>query len=68
MKQNVGSLDKIVRVVIGLTLIAFAFQNGLTIEGWHWLGLIGFVPLLTAIFGTCPAYSLVGVSTCEKPR
>lgn len=66
MTRNVGSLDKIVRVVIGLSLIGFAFQNGTTIQGWHWLGLIGFVPLLTAIFSTCPAYSILGISSCQR--
>lgn len=66
MTRNVGSLDKILRVVVGLSLIGFAFQNGTAIQGWHWLGLIGFVPLLTAIFGTCPAYSIFGISSCDR--
>jgi Protein of unknown function (DUF2892) len=65
MPMNVGKVDQYVRIVLGLALVAFAFQNGLSIEGWHWLGLVGFVLLLTAFFRTCPAYSIFGISTCE---
>ena len=51
MTVNVGTFDRIARVVVGLALIAFA------------LGWIGVVPILTAIFGYCPAYTVVGCST-----
>ena len=67
MSKNVGRLDQYVRIVVGLGLVAFAFQDGLSIGGWHWLGLAGFVLLVTAFFRSCPAYSVLGMSTCERP-
>jgi hypothetical protein len=66
MSRNVGRVDQYVRIVVGLTLVAFAFQDGLSIQGWHWLGLAGFVLLVTAFFRSCPAYSVLRISTCES--
>jgi Inner membrane protein YgaP-like, transmembrane domain len=66
MTRNMGVIDQYIRIVAGLALVAFAFQNGLAIEGWHWLGLIGFVFLVTAFFRSCPLYSALGLSTCER--
>lgn len=65
MSRNVGRIDQYVRIVAGLALLAFAFQDGLSIQGWHWLGLVGFVLMVTAFFGICPAYSAIGFTTCE---
>jgi hypothetical protein len=59
MKVNVGSIDRILRIGGGLLLIGLALAG--TIGVW---GYIGFVPVLTGIFRTCPAYTLLGVSTC----
>ncbi len=59
MKKNVGSADRVVRVVLGLVIIAL----GLIYQSW-W-GLIGIVPLLTAAVGYCPAYVPFGISTCK---
>ena len=64
MSKNVGSLDRIVRVVIGLVLIAYAIPLGFPSTGWNWVGWIGVVPIITALVGSCPAYSILGVSTC----
>jgi hypothetical protein len=61
MKTNVGPIDRVIRVILGLGLLA---------AGYHyrsWLGLIGLVPLLTAFVGFCPAYLPFGLSTCPKP-
>lgn len=66
MAQNIGVIDRYFRLVVGLALLAFAFQNGLRIEGWRWLGLIGFVLLITALLRRCPAYALFGNSTAEQ--
>ena len=66
MNQNVGSLDKVLRIVIGLALIAYAIPLGFPKTGYNWVGWIGVVPLATAIFGVCPLYSLVGVNTCPR--
>jgi hypothetical protein len=61
MESNVGSADRIVRVVIGLALLSLLFLlNG----NARWLGLIGVVPLVTAAFRFCPLYRLVGLNTC----
>lgn len=61
---NVGAIDRILRIAVGLALIAFAIPLGFPQTGWNWLGWIGVVPILTAVFGYCPAYTLLGVTTC----
>ena len=63
MTANVGTLDRIARVIIGIALIAFALGYIAPGTSWAWVGWIGVMPLLTAAFATCPAYSLVGCST-----
>jgi hypothetical protein len=68
MPVNVGTIDQYVRIVVGLALVAFALQDGLPIQGWHWAGLIGLAPLLTAFFRSCPLYSALGFSTCSVRR
>jgi hypothetical protein len=65
MSVNVGAIDRAIRVVIGSALIAFAIPLGFPDTGWNWIGWIGVVPTLTAIAGTCPAYSLLGFSTAQ---
>jgi hypothetical protein len=66
MVRNVGTIDRALRIVIGLALIAYALKLGLPDTGWNWAGWIGVVPLLTALIGNCPLYSLLGVSTCSR--
>jgi len=63
MTSNVGTLDRIARIIVGAALIAFALGYLAPGIGWNWVGWIGVVPILTALFGTCPAYSLFGLST-----
>ena len=65
MPVNVGTIDQYVRIVIGLALVAYALQDGLSIQGWHWAGLIGLVPLATAFFKSCPLYQALGITTRE---
>jgi hypothetical protein len=60
MKKNVGSADKIIRIILGVTIIAYGIYNQ------SWLGLVGIVPLFTAFISWCPVYSLIGVSTNKK--
>ncbi|MCC5825648.1 DUF2892 domain-containing protein [Alkalimonas sp.] len=62
MKTNVGGLDKVIRMLVGIALIVLAATGVIGIWGW-----VGLVPLLTGLLNTCPAYSLLGISTC-KPK
>jgi hypothetical protein len=59
MKANVGSIDRVLRLVLGLALIALAATG--IVGAWGWLGV---VPVATALFRFCPAYTLLGVNTC----
>lgn len=61
--KNVGSIDRVARIVIGVALLAFAVMGPADIS-WKWIGYIGIVPLLTAVLGTCPLYSIFGFSSC----
>ena len=64
LPSNERTLDRVLRVVIGFGLLALVFAGPHSM--W---GLLGVVPLLTGLLGTCPAYTLLGVSTCRtKPR
>ncbi|NWG73136.1 MAG: DUF2892 domain-containing protein [Rubrivivax sp.] len=60
MKPNVGGIDRILRIVVGLVLVALAATG--TIGAW---GYIGVVPILTGAIGWCPAYLPFGISTCK---
>jgi Protein of unknown function (DUF2892) len=61
MKSNVGSIDRILRIAVGLILIGLAATG--TVGAWGWIGVI---PLATSIFRFCPAYTLLGINTCAK--
>lgn len=60
--NNVGSIDRILRVVLGLALIAFAYFGPADIS-WRWVGYLGVIPVLTAVFGMCPLYAMFDIST-----
>jgi hypothetical protein len=63
MKANIGGIDKTLRILAGIVLLALVF----VLEGnARWLGLIGIVPLATGLVGFCPAYALFGLSTCPR--
>lgn len=61
MKMNEGNVDRALRVVVGVALLALAFVGPQT----PW-GYIGIVPLVTGLMGYCPLYSLLGVNTCPR--
>lgn len=65
-KQNVGGIDRIIRIVVGLSLIAGYFLN--PDASLRWLYLVGIIPLATGVLGTCGLYSLIGISTCPVKR
>ncbi len=60
MKSNVGSVDKWLRIAVGLLLIVWAVTGG---PVWAWIGV---VPLATGLFNFCPLYSLIGVNTSKR--
>lgn len=64
--KNVGGLDRILRVVVGLVLIGmfFAFPDA----SYRYFLLIGIVPLLTGLLSTCPLYSIIGLNTCPLKK
>lgn len=62
MQKNVGSIDKILRIVIGLGLLSLLFVLEAPMK---YLGLIGIVPLFTSLMGWCPLYTLLGLNTCK---
>ena len=66
LARNVGGIDRIARIVIGLALIAGFFLNAEA--SLRWLYLIGIVPLVTGLMQTCPLYSLIGLNTCPVSK
>ncbi len=66
MTKNMGSIDRIVRIVLGVLLILFAVMGPADIA-WKWIGWIGVVPLVTAALAWCPLYTLIGLKTCSVP-
>jgi Protein of unknown function (DUF2892) len=62
-KNNVGGIDRIARIVLGLVLIGLTLAGTIGVWGW-----IGVVPLLTAALGTCPLYTVLGFSTCPMKK
>lgn len=60
MARNEGTLDRALRVILGLVLIALVFVGPQTPWGW-----IGLMPLLTGLVGMCPLYSVLGINTCK---
>lgn len=63
MKSNVGGIDKILRIVAGVVLLALAIMG----IGAPWT-FIGIVPLATGLLGWCPAYTLLGMNTCPMKK
>ena len=61
MKQNIGGIERFLRVLIGLGIISLAFVGPKS--PWAYLGV---VPLLTGLIGWCPPYAIFGISTCRK--
>ncbi|MFC0666745.1 DUF2892 domain-containing protein [Azotobacter chroococcum] len=63
MKPNVGSLDRALRIAVGLLLIGLSLAG--VIGPWGWIGLL---PLATALLRTCPAYTVMGITTCKSGK
>jgi hypothetical protein len=63
MKANVGGVDRLLRILVGLGLLALVF---ILPGAERWWGLVGLVPLLTGLVRFCPVYSLFGLNTCPR--
>ncbi len=61
MIRNIGTIDRVLRIVVGVVLIGLVFYGPETPWGW-----IGLVPLLTGLVSRCPAYRLLGIRTCSR--
>jgi hypothetical protein len=62
MKSNVGGIDRVVRLVVGLALIAWGVITQ------NWWGAVGIIPLFTAAIGWCPAYLPFGLNSCRTKQ
>lgn len=60
MTRNEGTIDRALRIILGLVLISLVFVGPQTAWGW-----VGIVPLVTGALGTCPLYSVLGINTCS---
>jgi len=67
LKTNEGTVDRALRVIVGLALLVWFFMDQGT-GFWHYAKLIGVVPLLTGLLGSCPLYSVLGMSTCPMKK
>lgn len=63
MSRNEGTIDRTLRILVGLLLLALVFFGPQTPYGW-----VGLVPLVTGIVGICPVYSIFGIRTCSLPQ
>lgn len=61
LPMNEGNVDRVLRVVLGVALLSLVF-----VGPQSWWGLVGLVPLMTGLVGSCPLYTLFGVSTCPR--
>ena len=60
MERNVGGIDKVIRIIVGLIIGAVGYYYN------SWWGLIGIIPVLTALINWCPLYLPFGIKTCKK--
>ena len=65
-KTNVGGIDRALRIIVGIVLLAlfFIYPNA----SWRYWTLIGIIPLATGLMSTCPLYSILGLSTCPMKK
>jgi len=63
MKVNEGTIDRALRIIVGLILVGLAATG--TVGAWGWIGVI---PILTGAVGFCPAYAILGMNTCPMKK
>ena len=64
LKKNVGTVDRALRIILGLALLAGFFLN--SGGAYSWLYLLGIIPLATGMIGYCPPYAWLGINTCKR--
>ena len=65
-KTNVGTIDRALRIIVGLALLAGFFLN--SEASLRWLYLVGIIPLATGLMGSCGLYTLLGINTCPMKK
>jgi hypothetical protein len=63
---NVGAIDRMLRIALGLALLFLALEIGFPVTGYNHLGWLGLVPLLTGLVGFCPVYAIAEISTARR--
>ncbi len=63
MYANIGNIDRVVRLILGIGLIILVVTNMIGVWGW-----LGIIMILTALIKTCPAYTILGINTCTKSQ
>lgn len=66
MTQNIHAIERPIRIVLGVAMLAIGGYLGLSNPAWFALAAVGLVPLVTGAMGSCPAYSLLGISTRKE--
>lgn len=61
MKYNIGAIERVIRVVVGLGILSLAFVGPVTLWGY-----VGLVPIITGLGGWCPLFAVLGTSSCDK--
>jgi len=59
LKRNEGTIDRVLRIILGAVLLSLVFIGPQTPWGW-----VGIIPLATGLLGSCPLYSILGLNTC----
>lgn len=68
MKTNVGTVDKMIRLVLGIVLVVLFFSETITGTVGYVLMTVGIVFVVTSIVGFCPLYAIVGLNTCPTKK
>jgi hypothetical protein len=68
MNRNIGRLDRFIRILIGMALVAYLLKDGTLMPNWPLLGLVGVALLVTAAFSYCPIYDVFNVSSRDRPN
>ncbi|MCB0391457.1 MAG: DUF2892 domain-containing protein [Bdellovibrionales bacterium] len=63
MQKNAGKIDRVLRVILGLAVLASAFIGPQTVWGY-----VGIIPLVTGLIGFCPLYKVIGINTCPLEK